>query len=93
MNFGNQPVNTTSATQFVTIKISGVNAVNVGAITPSPEYSVTNTCGTSILGGGHCRIGVTFTPTQIGTVTGTLTINDADLSSPQIVVLTGSGTP
>ena len=91
MNFGNQAINTSSATQFVTIKVSGVNPVNVGAIVASASYSVTNTCGTSIVGGGSCKIGVTFTPTQIGSVPGTLTINDADLSSPQIVNLSGTG--
>jgi phospholipase C len=91
LNFGNQVINTTSATEFVTIKISGVNPVNVGAITASASYSVTNTCGASIVGGGSCKIGVTFTPVQIGSVPGTLTINDADLSSPQIVNLSGTG--
>jgi hypothetical protein len=93
MNFGNQTINTTSATQYVTIKISGTNAVNVGAITASSNYSVTNICGSSIVGGGKCRIGVTFTPTQTGSVPGTLTINDADFSSPQVVTLSGTGTP
>jgi len=91
MNFGNQKINTTSATEYVTIKVTGVNAVNVGAITASANYAVTNTCGSSIVGGGNCKIGVTFTPTQVGSVTGTLTINDADLSSPQIVPLSGTG--
>ena len=93
MNFGNQTINTTSATEYVTIKVSGVNAVNLGAITASANYAVTNACGTSIIGGGKCKIGVTFTPSQTGSLPGTLTINDADLSSPQIVTLTGTGTP
>ena len=92
LNFGNQTINTTSAKESVTIKVSGVNSVNVGAITASSDYTVTNTCGSSIVGGGSCKIGVTFTPTQTGSVPGTLTINDADLSSPQIVNLSGSGT-
>jgi len=91
LNFGNQTINTTSAEESVTIKVSGVNPVNVGAITPSVNFAVTNTCGSSIVGGGNCKIGVTFTPTQVGSVTGTLTINDADLSSPQIVPLSGTG--
>jgi hypothetical protein len=91
MNFGNQKINTTSATEYVTIKVTGVNAVNVGAITASANYAVINTCGSSIVGRGNCKIGVTFTPTQVGSATGTLTINDADLSSPQIVPLSGMG--
>lgn len=91
LNFGNQTINTTSAEESVTIKVSGVNSVNVGAITASANFAVTNTCGASIVGGGKCKIGVTFTPTQVGSVTGTLTINDADLSSPQIIPLSGTG--
>jgi phospholipase C len=93
MNFGNQTINTTSAPEPVTIKISGVNAVNLGAITASSNYSATNSCGSSIVGGGSCKIEVTFTPTTTGSLPGTLTINDADLSSPQIVTLSGTGTP
>jgi phospholipase C len=93
MNFGNQKVNTTSTTEYVTIKVTGVDAVNVGAITASANYAVTNTCGSSIIGGGSCKIGVTFTPTQTGSLPGTITINDADLSSPQIIALSGTGTP
>jgi phospholipase C len=92
LNFGNQKINTTSPPHAVTIKISGVNSVNVGAIVASSSYSVTNTCGSSIVGGGSCTVEVTFTPTQIGSAPGTLTFNDADLSSPQIVTLSGTGT-
>jgi phospholipase C len=92
LNFGSQQINTTSPPKPVTIMISGVNPVNVGDIVASSGYSVTNTCGTSIVGGGSCKIGITFTPTQTGSVPGTLTINDADLSSPQIVKLSGTGT-
>ncbi len=92
LNFGDQAINTSSAPESVTIEISGVNPVNLGAITASPGYAVTNTCGSSIVAGGKCKIEVTFTPTQTGSVAGTLTINDADFSSPQIVTLSGTGT-
>ena len=92
LNFGSQTINTTSAEEFLTIKVSGVNPVNLGTITASSGYAVTNPCGASIVGGGRCKIGVTFTPMQTGSVPGTLTINDADMSSPQIVNLSGSGT-
>jgi hypothetical protein len=91
LNFGNQAINTTSAPQSVTIKAFGANSLNIGTITPSSSYAVTNTCGSSIAGGGSCTVGVTFTPTQTGSVPGTLTITDADLNSPQIVILSGSG--
>jgi hypothetical protein len=35
---------------------------------------------------------VKFKPTVVGTITGTLTINDNAANSPQLVPLTGKGT-
>jgi Abnormal spindle-like microcephaly-assoc'd, ASPM-SPD-2-Hydin len=44
-----------------------------------------------VLAGKTCVIKVTFTPTQIGTRTGTLTINDNAANTPQTVALSGIG--
>ncbi len=41
--------------------------------------------------GANCVVSVTFTPSQTGTRTGTLTITDGALNSPQTVNLTGKG--
>ena len=41
---------------------------------------------------GSCRIFVLFKPTQTGVRTGMLTVTDSNPGSPQIVVLTGTGT-
>jgi len=54
-------------------------------------FNQTNSCPTQLSAGAQCTIEVTFTPTQQGKVKGTLYINDADLSSPQEVALTGTG--
>jgi hypothetical protein len=39
----------------------------------------------------ECEISVTFTPTQIGSRTGTLSLSDSAGNSPQVVTLTGTG--
>jgi hypothetical protein len=38
-----------------------------------------------------CTISVMFTPTQTGTRTGTLRVNDSAVGSPQTSSLTGTG--
>ena len=61
------------------------------SITVAAPFNQTNSCPTQLSAGAQCTIEVTFTPTQQGKVKGTLYINDADLSSPQEVALTGTG--
>ncbi len=55
-------------------------------------HTTTCTNGLPIASAGTCSIFVTFTPTQVGTVTGSVNITDSDSSSPQAVALTGVGT-
>jgi sugar lactone lactonase YvrE len=55
-------------------------------------HATTCTPGLPIAVGGTCSIFVTFTPTAVGDVTGTLTVTDSDASSPQTVPLAGVGT-
>jgi hypothetical protein len=75
-NLGKAPVSVTS------IAVSGTNAAN---------FPQTNNCGTSIAGGATCTITVKFTPSATGARSATLTIKDADPTSPQTVTLTGTG--
>jgi hypothetical protein len=42
--------------------------------------------------GGTCTMNVTFTPPALGARTGTLTITDGAINSPQHVSLSGTGT-
>jgi hypothetical protein len=90
--FGNQLVNTNSATQTVTL--SNVGTVNV-AITSivnsnTADYSFTTTCGATLRIGRSCNIVVRFQPSVVGVLSGTITITDSD-PTPQVVSLTGTG--
>jgi hypothetical protein len=90
-------VNTTSASQPVTVTNSGSATLSLSGITitlGSPIFQIpTNgsTCGTSLGAGASCSISVTFTPTSATTFNGTLTITDNASNSPQTVALTGTG--
>jgi uncharacterized protein (TIGR03437 family) len=67
-----------------------VSAIAVGG-TNAADFTQTNNCGKSIAGATSCTITVTFTPAATGSRTGTVTITDADPTSPQSVTLTGTG--
>jgi hypothetical protein len=91
LNFGNQPVGTTSNPKPVSLKNTGTVSIPLTfAITG--DYAQTNNCGTSLAAGATCTSNVTFTPTQTGTRTGSLSITDGNGGGTQKVNLTGNGT-
>ena len=90
--FGNQAQGTQSAAQTETLTNKQGIPLTINSVVASAGFSVaTNTCGTSIGAGTTCAIGVTFSPTALGSVAGTLTITDAAGNSPQTASLTGTG--
>ncbi|MFB3921701.1 MAG: choice-of-anchor D domain-containing protein [Terriglobia bacterium] len=90
--FGDQGLNTTSPAQTVTMTNTGTGAVTIIGIDAAGDFAQTNTCGNSLAAGANCTISVTFTPTAVGILSGTVTITDTDPTSPQIITLTGHGT-
>ena len=78
LNFGNTPLNTTTAAKTATLS----------------NFAQTNTCGTLPTNLGVdsvCKVSVTFTPTAYGQATATLTVTDNGPTSPQTINLAGSG--
>ncbi len=95
LSFGNQPVNTTSAPQAVTLTNTGSATLNIASIsitgTNSTDFAQINNCPASLGVGANCSINVTFTPTATGTRTASLSVSDDATGSPQTVSLTGTG--
>ncbi len=91
LDFGDQLVATSSTHQTVILGNTGNRPMEIGSITTGGDFSQTNTCGASLPAGGQCSISVTFTPTVRGARSGTTTIADNALDSPQVVGLTGRG--
>jgi phospholipase C len=91
LNFGNQAENTTSTPKTVTLTNNLNSILAISSITTNGDFAQTNTCGTSVPAKGSCTISVTFTPTNTGTRSGTLTVTDNAVTSPQTVSLTGTG--
>jgi ASPM-SPD-2-Hydin domain-containing protein/beta-propeller repeat-containing protein/HYDIN/CFA65/VesB family protein len=97
LNFGRLPVGITTQSLLVTLanltssplSISGV-AIN-GANAPDFVLGTSNCTGTISIK-GTCTIAITFTPSIVGPESATLSVTDSDASSPQTVVLEGTGT-
>ena len=94
LTFGNQPVNTTSAAQTVTILNTGNVPVTIPSIVAPAGFAETDNCVTSggLSPAASCTINVTFTPTSATSFAGNLSITDSAQGSPHTVMLTGTGT-
>jgi phospholipase C len=94
LNFPPQLVGTASPSKTVTITdFSTTTPLTINSIKLSgPDFSQNNTCGNRVKPGQNCTINVAFNPQSAGARTGTLTITDGDVTSPQVVQLTGTGT-
>ena len=92
VTFGSVPVGVASPSISVKLTNYGTSSLALGKFSTTGDFSQTTKCPKSALkAGASCGIDVTFTPTATGTRKGTLTINDGDVTSPQIVSLTGTG--
>lgn len=92
VSFGNYGINTTSTPVAVTITNNGTTSMTLGARTLTGDFAFgTTTCGTTLKAGAACKVNLQFKPVATGTRTGVLTINDSDISSPQLVNLSGVG--
>ena len=91
LNFGNQPVFTTSPPKTAILTNSGSKAIQVSTVVATGNFSQTNTCVGKVPPGGSCKIVATFSPQRAGTRYGTLAITDDSASSPHTVNLTGIG--
>jgi hypothetical protein len=94
LSFNNQNVGTTSAAQMVALNNSGTTNLSVSGISVSPSQfavAAAPTLPLVLTPGQSANIGVTFTPSASGSVSGTLSIVSNAASSPTAVSLSGSG--
>lgn len=92
--WGTVVLGATGPVKTVTLTNTGTSTLNISSITTSGDFGRTTStkpCGSTLAAGKSCTIKVTFTPTQLGIRTGTLTLTDNSPSSPQTVALSGTG--
>ncbi len=91
INFGNQPVNTSSGTQPVTVTNCGTANLVISAVNATGNFSSTG-CVTTVAPGATCTINGTFSPLAAGNLTGSFSIVSNSASSPDAITLSGFGT-
>jgi hypothetical protein len=96
ITFPAQPVGLISAPQYITLTNTGdrplsFDGIAAGGVDPA-DFSGLTYCATTIAPGGSCRIGGTFTPHGTGTRSATFYVYDSADTTPQAIILTGTGT-
>jgi len=95
LTFPAQKVGTTSAVKSITVTNTGNTPLNIGTVTISGNFAqasgTTCTTGGAVAAGANCVINVTFTPTAMGSRSGSVKITDNALCSPQTISLSGTG--
>ncbi|MGD0693506.1 MAG: choice-of-anchor D domain-containing protein [Terriglobia bacterium] len=91
LNFGGVTVGITSPPQSLTLTSTGDTALTINGISASGDFAQTNNCPGSLAPGANCVISVTFTPTAVGSRTGSISVSDNSANSPQSVALSGTG--
>ena len=96
VSFGNQGVGTTSA-KLLTVYNNLGSVLSITSVAASGDFTaapITPTDCSNIPArgpSGYCQVLVTFTPTQLGARSGTITLVDNANTSPQTVNLSGMG--
>ena len=97
LSLGSLNVGSVSATQVLTISNTGALTANLSTLTiigtNAGDFALnSNTCGSTLLAGANCTIGVNFTPSAGGTRSASLTVTSNAANGPtNSVTLTGAG--
>jgi hypothetical protein len=89
-----QAVGSTSGSQTVMLTNSGSATLFIDNVAASTNFGESNNCGASVNAGAQCSIYVTFAPTSVGNLYGTLSVTDNNngaATSVQVIPLAGIG--
>jgi len=92
LSYGGQALGGVSRAKTVTVTNTGNDTLSFSGISASANFAVSSTtCGATLAASKTCKVNVTFNPTEVGTLTGTLSFTDNAAGSPQTVALSGKG--
>jgi 6-phosphogluconolactonase (cycloisomerase 2 family) len=97
LGFGSQTQGTSSAPQVITLTNTGNATLHVSVVTLTGSYpkdwTQTNTCAAPLAAQGTCTISVTFSPSDNGVLSASITVTDDAPNSPQAINLYGNAPP
>jgi len=88
--FVSQGVDSTSTAQTISLTNNGGATLNISSIAVTGDFAKTTTCGTTLAQGSTCNISVSFSPTTVGTLSGTIVISSDAVTSPDTINLSGT---
>jgi len=92
LTFASQGIGTISGSKAAVLTNTGPVVMTASKFTVTGDFAIkTSGCLKGVLPGAFCNVTVTFSPTQVGNRTGTLTIFENASNSPQTVALSGIG--
>ncbi len=91
LQFSAQPVGAASPSQAVLLRNMSSEGIAIASITDTGDFSQTNDCAGTVPAAGTCKFVVTFTPTAVGSRSGSISIADSALGSPHVINLGGTG--
>jgi hypothetical protein len=91
LQFASEPVGAAGPSQSVLLRNMGSAGVAIASVTNTGDFSQTNDCAGTIPAAGTCKFIVTFTPTAVGSRSGSISIADSALGSPHVINLSGTG--
>jgi hypothetical protein len=97
LSFPATTVGTTSSPLQITVTNYSTASVTLNGLTVSGDYALVNVGSNPCLSGtvlnpaGKCTLGITFSPTVKGVITGAVTVSHSAPDSPQVSALTGTG--
>ncbi len=90
ISFGTQPIGAASSSQQIVLTNVLPGPVTINNVSVTGDFSQFNNC-TAVTPGSSCTINTTFSPTQLGTRGGWLTISTGTTSVPLRLAISGVG--
>jgi hypothetical protein len=94
LDFGNVKVGNSSSAQYVSFANYGPEYLSISSISTTGDFSTQSTCTsnlTYLTYNAACQLAIVFKPTATGLRTGSISISDNAIDSPQVIKLSGTG--
>lgn len=91
LQFSAIPVGTTSQPLQVTLRNMGSSALSLTSIAATANFSESDNCAGIVPTTASCTLTIIFTPSAVGSLTGSIAINDNANGSPHSIGLMGTG--
>lgn len=99
LSFATTPVGEASASQDVTVRNTGNTALMISKISTAANFSLggsatsCNSSSQTLNSAASCVLGIEFTPTTVGSISGSVVLTDNLNPTSQTIALSGTGSP